>query len=105
MAVFGLGEGFVVLLAARKGVPVALYEAGALDGGGTWALFRAMTLPLLLPWLLLLTVRDIILGFQWIVRARDGDDRRRPLLLPRCSCPSSSTRRRSTGSGTARAPR
>lgn len=65
MAVFGLGEGFLVLLAARKGVPLELYEAGALDGGGTWALFRAITLPMLLPWLLLLTVRDVILGFQW----------------------------------------
>ncbi len=65
LAVLGLGEGFVVLLAARKGISVSLYEAGALDGGGAWGLFRAITLPLLLPWLLLLTVRDIILGFQW----------------------------------------
>lgn len=65
MAAFSLGEGFVVLLAARKGVPTDIYEAGALDGGGRWALFRALTLPLLLPWLVLLTFRDIILGFQW----------------------------------------
>jgi multiple sugar transport system permease protein len=65
MAAFTLGEGFVVLLAARKGVPVAVYESGALEGGGAWALFRGLTLPLLMPWLVLLTVRDIILGFQW----------------------------------------
>jgi multiple sugar transport system permease protein len=65
MAAFGLGEGFVVLLAARKGIPVDIHEAGALEGGGTWALFRWLTLPLLLPWLVLLTFRDIILGFQW----------------------------------------
>lgn len=65
MAAFGLGEGFVVLLAARKGVPSDIYEAGALDGGGVLALFRALTLPLLLPWLVLLTFRDVILGFAW----------------------------------------
>jgi multiple sugar transport system permease protein len=65
MAAFGLGEGFVVLLAARKGVPTAIYEAGALEGGGTWGLFRGLTLPLLMPWLVLLTFRDIILGFGW----------------------------------------
>jgi multiple sugar transport system permease protein len=65
MAAFGLGEGFVVLLAARKGIPVEIHEAGALEGAGTWALFRWLTLPLLLPWLVLLTFRDIILGFQW----------------------------------------
>jgi len=65
MAAFGLGEGFIVLLAARKGVPDDLYEAGALEGGGTWGLFRGLTLPLLAPWLVLLTFRDIILGFQW----------------------------------------
>ncbi len=65
MAAFTLGEGFVVLLAARKGVPAAIYEAGALEGGGSWALFRGLTLPLLMPWLVLLTFRDIILGFQW----------------------------------------
>lgn len=65
LAAIGLGEGFIVLLAARKGIPLELYEAGALEGAGTWPLFRWLTLPLMLPWLLLLTVRDVILGFQW----------------------------------------
>jgi multiple sugar transport system permease protein len=65
MAVFGLGEGFIVLLAARKGIPGELYEAGALEGAGAWPLFRFLTLPLMLPWLALLTVRDVIIGFQW----------------------------------------
>jgi multiple sugar transport system permease protein len=34
------------------------------DGAGRWATFRFLTLPLLVPWLVLLTVRDIILSFQ-----------------------------------------
>jgi multiple sugar transport system permease protein len=65
MAVFGLGEGFIVLLAARKGVPAEIHEAGAIDGGGAWALFRSLTLPLLLPGLVLLAIRDVALGFAW----------------------------------------
>ena len=65
MAAFQIGEGFVVLLAALRGLPRSYFDAGAVDGAGRWALFRYLTLPLLLPWLALLTFRDIILTFQW----------------------------------------
>jgi len=65
MAAVGLGEGLVVLLAALKGIPGSLREAAALDGAGRLRTFRAILLPLLVPWLLLLTVRDIIVGLQW----------------------------------------
>jgi len=65
MSVFQIGEGFVVLLAALRGLPGEYFDAGAVDGAGRWASFRYLTLPLLLPWLALLTFRDIILSFQW----------------------------------------
>jgi multiple sugar transport system permease protein len=65
MSVFQIGEGFVVLLAALRGLPGDYFDAGAVDGAGRWASFRYLTLPLLLPWLALLTFRDIILSFQW----------------------------------------
>ena len=65
MALFQIGEGFVVLLAALRGLPREYFDAGAVDGAGSWALFRHLTLPLLLPWLALLTFRDVILSFQW----------------------------------------
>lgn len=65
MAAFQVGEGFVVLLAALRGLPREYYDAGSVDGAGGWALFRFLTLPLLLPWLALLTFRDVILSFQW----------------------------------------
>ena len=65
MAAFQIGEGFVVLLAALRGLPAEYYDAGAVDGAGRWASFRYLTLPLLLPWLALLTFRDVILSFQW----------------------------------------
>jgi len=65
MSVFQIGEGFVVLLAALRGLPPEYFDAGAVDGAGRWASFRYLTLPLLLPWLALLTFRDVILSFQW----------------------------------------
>jgi multiple sugar transport system permease protein len=65
MSLFQIGEGFVVLLAALRGLSPDYFDAGAVDGAGRWASFRYLTLPLLLPWLALLTFRDIILSFQW----------------------------------------
>lgn len=64
MSFFQLGEGFVVLLAGLRGIPGELYDAAAIDGGGPWRVFWAITLPLLAPWLLLNTLRDIMLSAQ-----------------------------------------
>jgi multiple sugar transport system permease protein len=65
MAAFQIGEGFVVLLAALRGMPPEHLDAAAVDGAGRWATFRYLTFPLLLPWLALLTCRDIILSVQY----------------------------------------
>ena len=65
MAAFVIGEGFVVLLAALRGLSQEIFDASAVDGAGRWAIFRYLTFPLLLPWLALLTARDVVLSFQW----------------------------------------
>jgi multiple sugar transport system permease protein len=65
MAVFQIGEGLVILLAGLAAVPPDLRDAAAVDGAGVWQRFRHVTFPLLVPWLLLLTCRDVILGFQY----------------------------------------
>jgi multiple sugar transport system permease protein len=39
----------ILLLAGLKVIPRELYQAGRIDGAGTWQLFRRITLPLLLP--------------------------------------------------------
>lgn len=62
MAVWQLGEGFVILLVSLADVPAGLYQAAELDGAGNVAKFRYITLPLLLPRLLLLSARDLILA-------------------------------------------
>jgi multiple sugar transport system permease protein len=61
ISLWTLGEGFLVMLAALHDVPPALEDAARVDGAGGWAFLRHVTLPLLAPVLLLLTLRDAIL--------------------------------------------
>jgi multiple sugar transport system permease protein len=63
-ALFTVGEGFVVVLAGLRSIPVESYQASAIDGAGRVAALRHITLPLLAPWLLLLTFRDVIVSAQ-----------------------------------------
>lgn len=64
MSAFQIGEGFVVLLAGLHDIPHDYYHAAMVDGANRWQQFRFITLPLLAPWLLLLTIRDVILSTQ-----------------------------------------
>jgi multiple sugar transport system permease protein len=64
MALVQIGEGFVVVLAARQNVAPALYEAAEVDGANRWQGFRWITLPLIAPWLLLLLSRDVVVAVQ-----------------------------------------
>ncbi|MEU4678632.1 sugar ABC transporter permease [Micromonospora sp. NPDC023737] len=64
MLMFPIGEGFLVVLAARRLLDGRLYEAAALEGCGPFGQLRRLTLPLLAPVLLLLAVRDTILTLQ-----------------------------------------
>jgi multiple sugar transport system permease protein len=64
MAVFQLGEGFVVVLAGLQSIPRSFYELATVDGASGWQCFWKITMPLLTPWLLLLTLRDLIVSLQ-----------------------------------------
>ena len=64
MAVFQIGEGFAVLLAGLQTIPSDHYAAAAVDGASGWQAFRAITLPSVKPWLVLLAGRDLIMSFQ-----------------------------------------
>lgn len=65
MSLFTIGEGFVVLLVTRQGLPAELYELAALEDATAWGVFRRVTLPLMAPILLLLFARDTIFSLQW----------------------------------------
>jgi len=61
---FQIGEGFVILFAGLQQIPRSLYEAARVDGANAWQAFWRITLPLLTPWLLLLTFRDMLVSLQ-----------------------------------------
>jgi multiple sugar transport system permease protein len=64
MAVFAIGEGFLLILVARQLLPTELYDLAALEDASSWSVFRRVTLPLIAPMLVLLALRDTILSFQ-----------------------------------------
>ena len=64
MSAFQIGEGFVIALAVRRSIPNHLYESAAVDGASSWFTLSRVTLPMLLPVLSLLALRDVIISFQ-----------------------------------------
>jgi multiple sugar transport system permease protein len=57
MAVWrNLGFAMVVFLAGMQAIPQQLYEAASIDGAGRWQSFRHVTVPLLRPTILFMTV-------------------------------------------------
>lgn len=54
----------ILFLAALQGLPTPLYEAAKVDGAGTWALFRLITLPLLRPTMFLVVALGTIGSLQ-----------------------------------------
>lgn len=64
VAMWQIGEGFLVSLAVLQDMPPQIEDAARIDGAGVWAMFRHVTLPLAGPILLLLMFRDAILTFQ-----------------------------------------
>jgi multiple sugar transport system permease protein len=64
MSLFQIGEGFVVLMAGLQTIPRSYYEAAKVDGASSWQSFWRITLPLILPWLLILSFRDLLVSLQ-----------------------------------------
>jgi multiple sugar transport system permease protein len=59
-----LGFYVIIFLAGLEGIPVDFYEAAKIDGARVWELFRHITLPLLNPTIVFLTVIGTINGIQ-----------------------------------------
>lgn len=64
MSFWTIGGQMVILLAGLKGIPRTLYEAAEIDGAGTWASFRHITLPMLSPAIFFNLILAIIGAFQ-----------------------------------------
>ena len=49
IGLWGIGNAFMITLAAMQGVPTELYEAATVDGAGPFQRFRSITLPMISP--------------------------------------------------------
>jgi len=58
------GYNMVILMAALQTIPSELYEAARIDGASAWRQFRAITLPLLSPVMLLVGILTVAGYFQ-----------------------------------------
>jgi multiple sugar transport system permease protein len=64
MGLWGVGGGAVIFLAGLQNIPPHLYEAAELDGAGTVARFRHITIPMLSPTLFFVLITTLIGAFQ-----------------------------------------
>lgn len=58
------GNSFIVLMAGVQGISKDYFEAAAIDGAGRWRVFRSITIPLLKPILLYVSITSLIGGLQ-----------------------------------------
>ena len=69
LGVWGVGNMMLIFLAGLQGVPTELYEAVKIDGGGAWARFRHVTLPMISPVLFYNILISIIGVSQYFTQA------------------------------------
>lgn len=58
------GFPMLVFLAGLQNIPETLYEAAKIDGAGPWQTFRYITIPLIMPTMLFVTVTQFIAHMQ-----------------------------------------
>lgn len=56
----GFGWGFLIFLAGLQTIPKELYEAARVDGANAWSCFRKITLPLMVPIIVLVAILTIL---------------------------------------------
>ncbi|MCC7264442.1 MAG: sugar ABC transporter permease [Candidatus Latescibacteria bacterium] len=69
MSVWGAGGTVIVYLAGLKDIPSSLYEAALVDGAGTWARTRHITLPMLTPITFFNLIMGVIHASQYFTQA------------------------------------
>lgn len=56
----GFGWGFLIFLAGLQTIPRQLYEAARVDGASSWDRFRNITIPLMVPVIVLVSILTIL---------------------------------------------
>ena len=78
LALWGVGNSMLILLAALQGVPTELYEAAIVDGANVVQRFFRITIPMISPVIFYNVTLGVIFAFQYFVVAlliggRNGD--------------------------------
>jgi len=63
----GFGWGFIILLAGLQTIPRQLYEAARVDGAGSWHTFKDVTVPLMIPVFVLVSILTVLGSMQAFV--------------------------------------
>jgi len=54
----------IIFIAGLQNIPASLYEAASIDGAGSWQRFTRITLPMLAPTTVFITIITMIGYFQ-----------------------------------------
>lgn len=63
----GFGWGFIIFLAGLQTIPRQLYEAARVDGANSWQIFKKVTMPLMIPVFILVSILTILGTMQVFV--------------------------------------
>jgi ABC-type sugar transport system permease subunit len=63
----GFGWGFLIFLAGLQTIPRELYEAARVDGASSWQSFRKITIPLMIPVVVLVAILTVLGTMQVFV--------------------------------------
>jgi len=63
----GFGWGFIIFLAGLQTIPRQLYEAARVDGANSWQTFKKVTVPLMIPVFILVSILTILGTMQVFV--------------------------------------
>ena len=63
----GFGWGFLIFLAGLQTIPRELYEAARVDGASAWQSFKKITLPLMIPVMVLVAILTVLGTMQVFV--------------------------------------
>jgi multiple sugar transport system permease protein len=69
LTVWGVGDVVIIYLGALQGVAQHLYDAADVDGAGTWAKIRHVTIPMISPVILFNLITGAIGSFQYFTQA------------------------------------
>jgi ABC-type sugar transport system permease subunit len=63
----GFGWGFLIFLAGLQAIPSELYEAAHIDGANAWRSFKNITIPLMMPVIILVSILTVLGTMQAFV--------------------------------------